>query len=338
MTPSLASARALGLVIGVTADACLGDPRRWHPVAGFGTLAAALERRLWADDTGRGALHVALSVGPVIALGVAAEALTRRPAARALATAAATWAALGAHSLAHEGRLMADALDAGDLDAARARLPHLCGRAPDGLDAGELARASIESLAENTNDAVVAPLFWVALCGVPGVLAHRAINTLDAMVGHRSPRYARFGSAAAHLDDASAWLSARATGALACALAPLAGGSSVDAWRVMRRDAHDHPSPNGGWCEAAWAGALGVRLGGRNVYHGRVEERGRLGEPDAPRPDAPAVRRAARLVTAVTAAAAGIAAASVIAAPRVGRLARPGARPAAAKGSACPAS
>ena len=332
MTSSLARARALGLVIGVAADACLGDPRRFHPVAGFGTYAAALERRLWADRTARGAVHVALSVGPVIALGVAAERLTRRPVGRALATAAATWVALGAHSLAHEGRLMADALDAGDLDAARARLPHLCGRAPDDLEVGELARATVESLAENTNDAVVAPLFWVALCGVPGVLAHRAINTLDAMVGHRSPRYARFGSAAARLDDASAWLSARATGVLACGLAPLVDGSSADAWRVMRRDAHDHPSPNGGWCEAAWAGALGVRLGGRNVYHGRVEERGRLGDPDAPRPDARAVRRAARLVTAVTVAATGVAAASAMAAPRIGRLIRPVTGRARAKG------
>ena len=303
MTSSLACARALGLVIGVAADACLGDPRRFHPVAGFGTCAAALERRLWADRTGRGALHVALSVGPVIALGVAAERLTRRPVGRALATAAATWVALGAHSLAHEGRLMADALDAGDLDAARARLPHLCGRAPDDLEVGELARATVESLAENTNDAVVAPLFWVALCGVPGVLAHRAINTLDAMVGHRSPRYARFGSAAARLDDASAWLSARATGVLACGLAPLAGGSSADAWRVMLRDAHDHPSPNGGWCEAAWAGALGVRLGGRNVYAGRVEVRGTLGDPEAPPPDAEGVRAAAVLVRTVAGAA-----------------------------------
>ena len=321
MTSSLASARALGLVMGVTADACLGDPRRFHPVAGFGAFATAVEKRTWADRTGRGFTHVALTLGPVLGLGVAAETLTRgRPVARALATAAATWAALGAHSLAHEGRLMADALDSGDLGAARTRLPHLCGRAPDDLDVHELARASVESLAENTNDAVVAPLFWVALAGVPGVLSHRAINTLDAMVGHRSPRYARFGSCAARLDDASAWISARATGALACVLAPVVDGSSADAWRVMRRDAHDHPSPNGGWCESAWAGALGVRLGGRNVYHGRVEERGRLGDPDAPRPDARAVRRAARLVNAVTLAATGVAAASVIAASRMGRL------------------
>ncbi|MFT3876651.1 MAG: cobalamin biosynthesis protein [Propioniciclava sp.] len=332
----LVGARALGLVLGVTADALIGDPRRFHPVAGFGTFAAAVERRIWADRTVRGGLHVALTVGPVVALGVASERLTRgRPVARMLTTAVATWASLGAHSLAREGRLMADALDSGDLDAARARLSHLCGRAPEGLDAEELGRATVESLAENTNDAVVAPLFWAATCGVPGVLGHRAINTLDAMVGHRSARYARFGSAAARLDDASAWLSARVTGGLACLLAPMVGGSRTEAWRVMRRDAHDHPSPNGGWCESAWAGALGVRLGGRNVYHGRVEVRGRLGDPSSPRPDADAVRRAARLVTGVTAAATALAAASVV---KGSWLARKRPSPNDPKGTACRAS
>ena len=296
--------RLLGIAAGVGLDAVLGDPRRHHPVAWFGAWASWVEGRLHADSATRGALFTTVTVAPVVALGVAVDTLTRRHAlAHTAATAVATWACLGAHSLAREGHTMADRLDSGDLAAARAQLPSLCGRSPVGMDADDLGRATVESLAENTNDAVVSTLFWGALAGMPGLLVHRAVNTLDAMVGHRSPRYARFGTASARLDDVLGFAPARLTGALACAVAPLVGGSPTRVWRTMRRDAHDHPSPNGGWCEAAWAGALGVRLGGANTYGDRVEVRGTLGDPDAPRPDASAVRRAASLVGWVTAAA-----------------------------------
>jgi len=133
-------------------------------------------------------------------------------------------------------------------------------------------------VAENTSDAVAAPLFWGAVAGIPGLLGYRAVNTLDAMVGHRSPRYARFGWAAARLDDLVNWVPARLAGLAAVLAAPLVGGSSSAAWRAVRNDARQHPSPNAGVVEAAFAGALGVRLGGRNVYQGRVEERGVLGD------------------------------------------------------------
>ncbi|WP_072041933.1 cobalamin biosynthesis protein [Nigerium massiliense] len=312
-------ARALGLLAGVAADAVLGDPRRGHPVAAFGAWASWLEGRLYADSRPRGAAFTAAALAPVATLGLVAERATAgRPVAAATVTAAATWAVLGARSLRTEGLAMADRLASGDVDAARAQLPHLCGRDPRALDAPELARATVESLAENTADGAVASLAWGALAGVPGLLVHRGANTLDAMVGHRSPRYARFGTASARLDDALDWLPARITGALACAAAPLVGGSSGRAWHVMRRDARDHPSPNGGWCEAAWAGALGVRLGGANVYGDHVEVRGTLGDADAPRPDAAAVRKASRLVTWVTAAATLLAGAAVA---RPGRVA-----------------
>jgi len=296
--------RALGLLLGVAADAAFGDPRRHHPVAWFGAWASRVERAVHADDTARGAAFALVTLAPVAALGLAAEQAGRRhPALHVALTAAATWAVLGARSLAREGDAMADALASGNIGAARARLPHLCGRDPSGLDAAELGRATVESLAENTADSAVASLFWGASCGIPGLLVHRGANTLDAMVGHRNDRYGRFGTASARLDDALDFLPARITGALGCALAPLVGGSPRAAWRTMLRDARHHPSPNGGWCEAAWAGALGVRLGGANTYGGRVEVRGTLGDPDAPRPDADAVRRAARRVTAVTVAA-----------------------------------
>ena len=200
---------------------------------------------------------------------------------------------------------MAQTLDAGDTRGARDRLPHLCGRDPSTLDSAELARATVESVAENTSDAVVAPLFWGALAGLPGLVGYRAVNTLDAMVGHRSDRYARFGTAAARLDDAANLVPARLTAALTVAAAPLTGGSPGRALRAWWRDGHRHPSPNSGRCEAATAGALGVRLGGRNIYAGRVEQRPTLGDGAAPRTGD--IRRAALLSAAVGSAAAALA-------------------------------
>ncbi|WP_040283676.1 cobalamin biosynthesis protein [Tessaracoccus massiliensis] len=298
--------RALGLLLGVAADALTGDPHRGHPVAIFGQAAAKVEEHTYADSRAAGVGHVVATVGPVVALGVAAERLTRSSFwARAAVTALATWAVLGAASLRREAHLMANHLDADDLAAARERVTHLCGRDPNALDPAELARATVESVAENTADAAVASLFWGAIAGVPGLLAHRAVNTLDAMVGSRSPRYENFGWASARLDDLLCLAPARFTGALACTAAPLVGGDARRAWRIMLRDARNHPSPNGGWCESAFAGALGVQLGGTNVYAGRVEERGLLG--DGPRPGAEHARKAGTLSAVVVAATAALA-------------------------------
>ncbi|SDG29842.1 adenosylcobinamide-phosphate synthase [Sinosporangium album] len=304
----LPAPRALGLLAGVALDAVFADPRRGHPVALFGRAAAALERRLYGDAKAYGVAHTALCVGAVAVVGVAAERATRRsPLARAAVTAAATWAVLGGTSLAREGVAMAEALEADDLPRARARLSHLCGRDPSELEAAELARATVESVAENTSDAVVAPLLWGAVAGVPGLLAYRAVNTLDAMVGHRSPRYERFGWAAARLDDAANLVPARAAGALAVLASPLVGGSPRRTARVLARDGHRHPSPNAGRCESAFAGALGVTLGGVNVYGSRVEHRPEMG--DGRKPDVSDIRRSVRLARAVSLAAAGVAAA-----------------------------
>ena len=287
-------ADATGLLIGYVMDAALGDPRRYHPVAGYGQAVAALERRLYAPHRRAGAVYTAIAVGVPVMAGVAASALTSRsPVARAALVAAATWTVLGGRTLRREAGIMAGHLDNADLPGARARLSHLCGRAPAGLDEAELARATVESVAENTSDAVVAPLVWGAVAGVPGLLGYRAINTLDAMVGHRSARYARFGTPAARLDDLVNLVPSRLTGLLTIAVAPVAHGRSAEALRVWRRDRDDHPSPNAGQCESAMAGALGVRLGGRNVYFGRTETRPLIG--DGPRPSAGHLRRAARL-------------------------------------------
>jgi adenosylcobinamide-phosphate synthase len=153
-------------------------------------------------------------------------------------------------------------------------------------------------VAENTADAVLAPLLWFALGGAPAAAAYRAANTLDAMVGHRSERYLRFGWAAARLDDLLNWPVARAGAVLAAALAPLVGGSSRRAWRTVRRDGRSHPSPNAGRMEAAFAGALDLLLGGVNRYGDRVERRPTLGAGTAPTPAD--VRRALWLARAVS--------------------------------------
>lgn len=293
--------RTLGLALGWALDQAFGDPRRWHPVAGFGSAAAALEQRTYAARRANGAAHVAVLVTAAAALGVVAERATRHSRlAHTLATAAATWAVLGGRSLTREALTINGQLRRGELEIARVQVRNLVGRETSTLDADEVARACIESLAENTSDAVVAPLLWGGLLGMPGLVAYRAINTLDAMVGHRNDRYREFGWAAAELDDVVNWVPARVTVALALALA--SSGSrerAAQAWDAVRRDARAHPSPNGGVVEAAFAGVLGVRLGGSNTYDGRTEDRGTLGTgPSAGAQDIDAATRLARLVSA----------------------------------------
>lgn len=323
-----ATSRALGLLLGHLADRALGDPRRGHPVALFGSAATALERRTYADSRARGTLHLALLTGGVVIGGIAVERATAaRPLAHTAATAAVTWTVLGGTSLGREARAVEAHLAAGDLPATRQRLTHLVGRDTSRLDEGEVARAVVESVAENTSDAVVAPLVWGALLGVPGLLAHRATNTLDAMVGHRGARYGRFGWASARLDDLLNLPGARLSGVLAAALALLVGGSPSAALAAWRRDARRHPSPNAGVVEAAFAGALGVRLGGRNTYAHGTEDRVVLG--DGPPPTRADVARAVRLADAVGLASAGVAAALAAGLRRTGWAALPAARRAA---------
>ena len=296
---------AAGLGLGWAADQLFGDPRRWHPVAGFGQAAAALEQHTYGDSKARGLLNEAVLVGGIIGLGWAGQRAVRgRPVLGVLATAASTWAVLGGRSLARESEAIAERLAAGDLQGARSRVGNLVSRDPDSLDADGVARATLESVAENTSDAVVAPLFWGAVAGIPGLLAYRAINTLDAMVGYRNDRYGNFGWAAAKLDDVANWVPARIAGALAAGCAPLVGGRPSDAVRAVREQAGRHPSPNGGVVEAAFAGALGVTLGGRNTYDGVEEDRGELGWGGSPRPSD--LIRANRLAFAVSAGAAAV--------------------------------
>lgn len=181
------------------------------------------------------------------------------------------------HTVALE---VAAALALDDLATARTLLPSLVGRDPESLDAVGIARATIESVAENTTDAIIAPLVWAVVSGAPGVLAHRAVDTMDSMVGYRNERYEDFGWAAARLDDAMAWLPARVGVGLVMATRPREARRVAQA---VRRDAPAHPSPNAGMIEAAFAGALGIRLGGPTHYQDTVDDRPWLGEGRAPR-------------------------------------------------------
>ena len=291
---------ARALIAAMALDLVLGDPPRLHPVSGFGRAAQLGEQALWRDSRRSGAWYAGLLVAATTAsVAIAERRLRTRPRACTAFAATVLWLTLGGRSLARSARAVGHAVAIGDLDRARALAPTLVGRDPTRLDSAELCRAAVESVAENTTDAIVAPLCWFAVCGPAGAALYRAANTLDAMFGHRSARYERFGWASARLDDVITWPCARLATALAVALAPIVGGSRRETAGALGR-ADQHPSPNAGLIEAAFAGALGVRLGGRNDYGGRIEQRPTFGRGDLP--DPADIERAVRLSQAIAAA------------------------------------
>ena len=297
----MVSGTAWGAAAGMALDRALGEPpARWHPVAAFGTVMRVVEARVYRDDRAAGVAHAVTGA----AVGAGAGAALGRAVGAPAAAAAATYVAVAQRELARQAQAVGVALEAGDLDTARRRLPALVGRDPSTLDEKEIARAVVESLAENTVDAVVAPAVWSAVAGAPAVLAYRAVNTMDAMVGHRDARYLRYGWAAARADDAANYLPARLTALLVAAVRPR---KAAEVWRTVRRDAPGHPSPNAGVAEAAFAAALGVRLGGANRYGDRVELRPCLGDgrPAEPGDVEPAVRLAGDVAAALAVALAG---------------------------------
>lgn len=297
MSRSRARAAAIGLVL----DRVVPYPERApHPVAGFGSVMGRIEDRTYADEVKAGAVYAL--TGAAIA-GVAGTAVR--------STALATWTALGGRQLHETALAIGAAVEAGHLDAARELLPSLVGREPSNLDAAGIARATIESVAENTVDAIVAPALWAAIGGARGVLVHRAIDTLDSMVGYRNDRYQHFGTASAVLDDVLAWVPARVTAATVIAARP---GSWRPIVRALRRDAPEHPSPNAGLAEAAFAGALGVELGGPTDYGDRTEDRPVLGRGRAP--EVADIENAVRLSNEVATALAAALAAYGLSRPR----------------------
>lgn len=264
--------------MGWLADRLFGEPpTQVHPVAWYGRIMGAVEKVTYRDTRTAGVIHA----GAGVSLALVTGAIANRTLGRRAATALAVYVCVAGRMLAEEARGVIDAIDAGDLDAARQRLPALVGRDPIDLDEGEVTRAVIESLAENTVDAVIASLFWASIGGAPAVLAHRAINTLDAMVGHRNERYLRYGWASARLDDLANYVPAR-LGAICVAI--LAPARAREILASVIRDAPHHPSPNGGVIEAAVGAALDVRLGGINRYGDRLEDRGTVGGSLPPEP------------------------------------------------------
>ena len=284
MPLSTLAGRCGAVAAGLLLDRLAGEPpAETHPVAWFGRLMELLEERLWGNSRARGICYAVLGVG----LGALAGRLVR-----SVATAVALTAA--GRELRRVARRVGEAAAAGDLPRAREELPALVGRDPSSLDASGVAAAAIESVAENSVDAVLAPAFWAVVASAPGALAYRAINTMDAMVGHRNERYGRFGWAAARLDDLANYLPARIFAALVAVVAPERARAVLQA---VRKDAPAHPSPNAGVAEAAMAAALGRQLGGPLRYGSTVENRPLVGT--GPRPTPVDVARAVDLADRV---------------------------------------
>jgi adenosylcobinamide-phosphate synthase len=277
--------RSGAIAVGLLGDLALGDPAtRWHPVGWFGNAMTTVERRIYRDDRVAGSAYagIGMVLGGAAALAVRSDAL-------------ATTVCTAGRGLTRSAHAVADRLEADDIDGAREQVSMIVGRDPANLGEQEVARAVIESVAENTVDAIVAPTWWALVGGARGAFVHRAINTMDAMVGYRNERYARFGWAAARLDDVAAWIPARLTAALVASVRPAAAREILTA---VCRQAPAHPSPNSGVAEAAYAAALGVRLGGTNVYAGQADHRPVLGTGRPVRPED--IRRSTALCRDIT--------------------------------------
>ena len=289
------------LLLALVLDALVGDPpwlwARWpHPVVLLGRCVKALEGRLYrpglapASLRRRGTLLAGLVVGAAFGVGLFLQALLALVPFGWIGEAVLVAVLLAQGSLVAHVRAVASGLERG-LAEGRSRVAMIVGRDPQSLDRPAVARAAVESLAENLSDGVVAPAFWALVLGLPGILAYKAANTLDSMVGYKNERYLDFGRASARLDDALNWLPARLTALLAVVAAIGPGTSARAALRTLRRDADKHRSPNAGWPEAAFAGALGFKLSGPRGYGGVVRDEPWVGE-GADDPGVAGIRRA----------------------------------------------
>lgn len=292
---------AIIMLVALCVDAVLGWPDALfraigHPVTWIGKMIKALDRWINLEGADEGARRVAGIVTVALVVGAVAEigwvVTWALPAGwpGVVLTGVLAWPLVAMRSLRDHVRAVADPLAAGDLVAARRAVAMIVGRDPEQLDREGITRATIESLAENASDGIVAPVFWGVLFGLPGVAAYKAVNTLDSMIGHRTQRYRAFGWAAARVDDLANLVPARLTGLLFA----LVSTRPRAAFAIMWRDARRHRSPNAGWPEAALAGALEIRLSGPRVYHDRVADEPWLNE-GAPDPNPADIDRALRL-------------------------------------------
>jgi len=270
-------ATTTALLIGAALDLLLGDPR-WlpHPIRGIGLLIQVLERllRKLRNERAAGCLLVILVLNIVVVIVYATLYFGGLPVA-------AFWifTSLAVRTLDRDSNKVIAALRDGNLDRARSLVGNLVGRDTKSLSSRDITRAVFETVAENMSDAIVAPLFYLAILGVPGMVAYKAVNTMDSMIGYKNDRYIRFGWAAARLDDVANYIPARITALLIILAAALLRLRWRSALSIVFRDAHLQPSPNAGYPEAALAGALGVQLGGLNYYFGRPVQKPFLGDP-----------------------------------------------------------
>jgi len=280
---------ALLIALALVLDLLLGDPH-WlpHPARMIGAAISRGEAMLHTGDPAvdlRGGAVLAIAV---VALSAAAAwiviAIFERihPALGALAAMLVAWTTLAVRGLDSAAREVQDALAGHDEEAARRAMPALVGRDPQSLDSAAMIRATVESVAENSSDGVIAPLLFLFVAGPVGAVAYKAMNTLDSMIGHRDERYAHFGQFAARLDDVANWIPARATALCIMAAAEVWLRRGREAYAICRRDAGKHLSPNAGYPEAAMAGGLGIQLGGPAIYEGETIERATLGEAECP--------------------------------------------------------
>jgi adenosylcobinamide-phosphate synthase len=285
---------ALLCIIAVLLDRRLGEPRRGHPLVGFGWLAQRVEALAYGPPDLDAKARRERGIGAVIILltpfTVAVGLLAKIPLIGLGVALALLYLAIGARSLAQHAEAVATALQSGDLPLARQRVGLIVSRDTTDLDEEGISRATIESVLENGCDAIYGALFWFVLAGAPGVVLYRLANTLDAMWGYRTARYLHFGWAAARLDDGLNWLPARLTALSYAAVGP----QPALAWRCWRDQASSWKSPNAGPVMAAGAGALGLALGGPACYHGEWQPRPPLGEGLAP--SAQDITRAIKLV------------------------------------------
>lgn len=263
------------LVLGYILDLAIGDPERLpHPIRWIGSLISALEKKLRKSMPGAeraaGVLLVLFTVGSVYGLTLLALFVSYElsPYLCFAVSALFVWAGLSVKSLGDEARGVLKALETGGIEAGRKRLSRIVGRDTAGLDRKEVLRAAVETVSENTSDGVVAPLFYLAIGGPALMMAYKAINTLDSMVGYKNAKYRDFGWFAARVDDAANYLPARIAGALAVSASFILGYNWKGSARIMLRDGGNHPSPNSGVIEAAFAGSLGLRFGGSSSYGG----------------------------------------------------------------------
>ncbi|WP_377827572.1 adenosylcobinamide-phosphate synthase CbiB [Bradyrhizobium lupini] len=265
------------MAVAMMVDALLGWPlwlfaRIGHPVTWLGRLISAIDTS-WnrpsdppAFRRAAGLAGALVVIALAVALGWVLQSLLPLGLIQLVLVGVLAWPLIALRSLHDHVVAVANPTRAGDIAAAREAVSRIVGRDPATLDEAGVARAAIESLAENASDGIVAPVFWGALFGLPGILGYKAINTLDSMIGHRNERHEAFGWAAARIDDVANFIPARLTGFLFVLLAP----RRSEALSCMTRDARRHRSPNAGWPEAAMAGALGVRLSGPRIYHGSI--------------------------------------------------------------------